>query len=93
MLYNIKYQFININKNKMSTSENLRELILKELKQLNIAWFLYTELEKILPLLNYYKLHNLYDNIEELSSFLLSINNDFNSKVDNLLLNEIINEK
>lgn len=75
------------------SDKKIREVIMFKINSIKLPGFIYLEIEKILPLLNSYKLNNLYKNIDLFINYLSNLNSDYNLDLENLLLNEITNEK
>ena len=76
-----------------SSEDKIREKIISKVLDLDIPDFLLLEIKKILSLLNYYKLSNLYSNIDDFCDFLLKLNREYVLEVDNLIINKLIDEK
>lgn len=75
------------------TIPNIINYILNYINNIDIPRFLYCEVESTLPFLNFYKLKNVYENIEKFWDYLIEISKNYMNEVEDLLFNKIENEK
>lgn len=54
----------------MADTNTFMEKIISEVSQLDVAWYLKEEIEALFKHLHYYKLKNIYDNIDALKEYL-----------------------
>lgn len=73
-------------------AQQLRDQILQTVEQLDIPWYFTKEVEKILEPLNYYKLQNLLEHIDEFKEFLIELDQVNTAKIKDLVLSYEENE-
>jgi len=70
----------------MSTTkkETLIEHIMLQLQDVDVAWYLKDEVRELLKYLHYYKIKNVYQNIDALKEYLALLDNQSTNQIHKL---------
>ncbi len=72
----------------MWSKQKLKKEILKYVDQVGLPEFLYEEIVKILDNVNYYKLKNLYNNLDTFIDYLDSLKQSYYQEIKDFIINE-----
>ena len=70
-------------------SSLLKTQILDQVEELDIPGYMMDETKDIVRHLNYYKLKNLFDNMDDFKTFLLELDHHNTQQIKTLLLNHL----
>lgn len=71
--------------NEASLAKNIRNSIWEKIQDLYLAWFISDEVNKITSNINYYKLSNLYKNVDDFCNFVDWLNFQYNKDIQESL--------
>lgn len=76
----------------LTKTQTLRKEILQIIYQQDIPWFLKEEIVEITKLLNYYKLNNLFQNIDKFLDYLNKLAQNYNKQTLYIINKNLSNE-
>lgn len=68
----------------MTKKEIIKQSIIDRVNELDIAWYLKNEIESFLDYFHYYKLNNIYKNIDFLVDYLIFLDHKSTKQIDEL---------